>query len=59
MYNQSNEQIKSILDVWKIIEVLTPNKNENLNRYFEIIREHTVKKAVLVANWIRKKRFFS
>ncbi|AFB31335.1 MULTISPECIES: hypothetical protein [spotted fever group] len=59
MYNQSDEQIKSILDVWKIIEVLTPNKNENLNRYFEIIREHTVKKVVLVANWIRKKRFFS
>ena len=59
MYNQSDEQIKSILDVWKIIEVLTSNKNENLNRYFEIIREHTDKKVVLVANWIRKKRFFS
>ncbi|ABV75401.1 hypothetical protein A1C_05830 [Rickettsia akari str. Hartford] len=44
MYNQSDEHIKSILDVWKIIEVLTPNKNENLNRYFEIIRSNTDKK---------------
>ncbi|AFC70793.1 hypothetical protein [Rickettsia australis] len=45
MYNQSDEQIKSILDVWKIIEVLTPNKNENLNKYFEIISSNTDKKG--------------
>lgn len=40
MYNQSPEQVKSILDVWKIIEVLTPNKNENLNKYYEELEKH-------------------
>ncbi|WP_395477060.1 hypothetical protein [Rickettsia endosymbiont of Pantilius tunicatus] len=37
MYNQSDEQVKSILDVWKIIEVLTPFKNDTLTKYFEAI----------------------
>ncbi len=32
LYNQSPENIKSVLDVWKIIEILTPTKNETLNR---------------------------
>ncbi|WP_341793461.1 MULTISPECIES: AAA domain-containing protein [unclassified Rickettsia] len=41
MYNQSLEQVKSILDVWKIIEVIKPTKNENLNNYFELIKKHT------------------
>ncbi|MFY9589230.1 DEAD/DEAH box helicase [Rickettsia endosymbiont of Halotydeus destructor] len=41
MYNQSPEQVKSILDVWKIIEVIKPTKNENLNSYFELIKKHT------------------
>ncbi|WP_218459762.1 hypothetical protein [Rickettsia sp. TH2014] len=34
MYNQSDEQIKSIVDVWKIIELSTPPKNATLNSYF-------------------------
>ena len=56
MYNQSDEQIKSILDVWKIIEVLTPNKNENLNRYFEIIRSNTDKKGSFSYNLDKNKK---
>lgn len=58
MYNQSDEQIKSILDLWKIIEVLTPNKNENLNRYFEIIREHTDKEGSFSCKLDKKETLF-
>ncbi len=59
MYNQSDEQSKSILSVWKIIEVLTPNKNENLNRYFAIIREHTDKKCSFSCKLDKKETLFS
>ncbi|BDU59779.1 hypothetical protein FLA4_01890 [Candidatus Rickettsia kotlanii] len=58
VYNQSDKQIKSILDVWKIIEVLTPNKNENLNRYFEIIREYTDKKGSFSCKLDKKETLF-
>ncbi|KJV92470.1 DEAD/DEAH box helicase [Rickettsia bellii] len=40
MYNQSDEQVKNVLDVWKIIEVLTPFKNDTLTKYFEAIEEY-------------------
>ncbi|AEK75107.1 hypothetical protein RHHCN13_08210 [Rickettsia conorii subsp. heilongjiangensis] len=59
MYNQSDEQSKSILSVWKIIEVLTPNKNENLNRYFAIIREHTDIKGSFSCKLDKKETLFS
>ena len=38
--NQSDEQVKNVLDVWKIIEVLTPFKNDTLTKYFEAIEEY-------------------
>ncbi|MGX6960293.1 MAG: AAA family ATPase [Rickettsia endosymbiont of Pentastiridius leporinus] len=40
MYNQTDEQIKAILDVWKIIELSTPSKNETLNSYFAYAQKH-------------------
>ncbi|HJD55784.1 MAG TPA: AAA family ATPase [Rickettsia endosymbiont of Pyrocoelia pectoralis] len=40
MYNQTDKQIKSILDVWKIIELSTPSKNETLNSYFAYAQKH-------------------
>lgn len=58
MYNQSDEQVKNVLDVWKVIEVLTPNKNENLNRYFEIIREHTDQKGSFSCKLDKKETLF-
>ena len=55
MYNQSDEQIKSILDIWKIIELSTLPKNEkasvigiHLSKIFSIKRQFTTQTYVKV-----------
>lgn len=58
MYNQSDEQVKNVLDVWKIIEVLTPNKNETLNSYFTYVQKHAATQKEFYKEISKKKLFF-
>ena len=35
MYNHSKKKVKSLLDVWKVIEILTPTSSEDLKLYLK------------------------
>lgn len=58
MYNQSDEQVKNVLDVWKIIEVLTPNKNETLNSYFTYVQKHAATQKEFYKEISKKEALF-
>lgn len=58
MYNQSDEQVKNVLDVWKIIELSTPSKNETLNSYFSYAQKHAATQKEFYKEISRKEALF-
>lgn len=58
MYNQTNEQIKSVLDVWKIIELSTPPKNGTLNNYFTYVQKHAATQKEFYKEISKKEALF-
>jgi hypothetical protein len=54
MYNHSKKKVKSLLDVWKVIEILTPSPSEDLKLYLKDREE--LERGNLSKKRIRKQR---
>ncbi len=58
MYNQTDKQVKDVLDVWKIIELSTPPKNETLNSYFTYVQKHAATQKEFYKEISKKEALF-